>query len=149
MRKRPILQISEVANTDWKPISLNQSQSVAKLASQGTTTRAKKRAAISPSTILLKDFGRGGSRAGPGRSKGEVMCGSKCHQEDPPATRSCPSAGPGTVSAQCDCVHSGRVGGHAVTNPNTRIKRSGRPSTSRKATKNAAFPTRRLSAERG
>src|ERR1700716_1408331 len=147
MRKSPIRQISEVVNTDWKPISLNQSQSVAKLANQGTTMRAKERIEISPSTILLKDFGRGGSRAGPGRSKGDVISGSKCHSDKPPATRPCRSSGTGTVSAQCDCVHSRRVRCHAETNPNTRLKRSDRPSTSRKATRNAAFRRGRLSAE--
>src|ERR1700693_3757963 len=101
-RKSPIRQITDVANTDWKPISLNQSQSVAKLASQGTTTRARKNPATIHSTILLRDFGRGGSRAGPGRSKGDVMWGSKCHADESPATRPRLSASAGTVSAQCD-----------------------------------------------
>src|ERR1700694_2490719 len=86
MKKRPIRQISEAANTDWNPISLNQSQSVAKLASHGTRMSAKKSPAIIPSATLLKDFGRGGNRAGPGRSNGDVMSASKCHPNQPPAS---------------------------------------------------------------
>src|ERR1700686_2970438 len=105
MRKRPIRQIREVTKTDWKPISLNQSQSVAKLASQGSRMKATNSAAAIPTTNFRKDLGRGGSRAGPGRSKGDVMCGSKCHADQPPATRPRRPACGGTVSAPYNFVH--------------------------------------------
>jgi hypothetical protein len=52
---------------------LYHNQSVAKLASQGTMINATNNAAMIVSSIRRIDTGSGGSRPGPGRSKGDVI----------------------------------------------------------------------------
>src|SRR5688500_10301703 len=73
MTKSATRQAREVVKTVWNPISWNQSQSVAKLASHGRTISAAKKTPRTVRITLRAPRGMGGSAAGAGRSKGRVM----------------------------------------------------------------------------
>src|SRR5688500_3995665 len=73
MTKSATRQAREVVKTVWNPISWNQSQSVAKLASHGRTISAAKKTPRTVRITLRAPGGMGGSEAGAGRSKGCVM----------------------------------------------------------------------------
>src|ERR1700674_2365069 len=99
MMKRPMRHTSDVANTVWKPTSLNQSQSVKKLASHGTTMSPTKTRAMIPRAIRRTDRGMGGRRAGAGRSNGELIQTRTCHRVQRVATDSGKCQTGGTPSA--------------------------------------------------
>src|SRR2546423_13169415 len=74
-------ETSDVAKTVRKPISLNHSQSVKKLASQGITANAIKRVAMSASTKRRSERGSGGKAAGARRPEREGIGRGKRHRE--------------------------------------------------------------------
>src|ERR1043166_2586103 len=73
IRNSDTRQRNDVTKTGWNPISLNQSQSVAKPTSHGSTKRPRKHAATIPSTKRRVPRRRGGKTRRPAGGKGSVM----------------------------------------------------------------------------